>query len=321
MPPIRDPLTSRHFKFGQDEESLLISLSLWLELMMKSSRPGQEFTWTSIVSLERDEKIIPQTKLPWGWECFRRGQSLSIHRNKQGTVPLLSTSWVAETLSPGHKSLSRFFNSSNISAPVYELADFESELKLKDKESLIRFFRLSSLDIADCSRGPICQGMIHLKNLQALFNPDHHGHNVESVPVIWVVGDLETSQFLASIHKLPATVSVLLYVFYYQGSALSKGWVLRCLNLLLTSVTVTRSSWGSRRRIRSTTPPQPRDLVNSWCSACLWLWRDLDPLPVGPALESHSSWYVSSFQLFSLPNAKFLLYCRSKSSYNHLSCL
>ena len=166
--------------------------------------------------------------------------------------------------------------------------------------------------------------MIHLKNLQALFNPDHHGHNVESVPVIWVVGDLETSQFLAypqaSCNRQRSALC-----FYYQGSALSKGWVLRCLNLLLTSVTVTRSSWGSRRRIRSTTPPQPRDLVNSWCSACLWLWRDLDPLPVGPALESHSqnltSWYVSSFQLFSLPNAKFLLYCRSKSSYNHLSCL
>ena len=68
--------------------------------------------------------------------------------------------------------------------------------------------------------------MIHLKTLQALFSPDHHGHDVEFAEVSRVVRDVETIQLLASVHKLPAPFGVLLYVFNIKGQLRPKAGIL-----------------------------------------------------------------------------------------------
>ena len=68
--------------------------------------------------------------------------------------------------------------------------------------------------------------MIHLKTLQALFSPDHHVHNVEFAEVYRGVLDVETTQLLASVHKLPATFGVVFDVFIVKGQLRPKAGIL-----------------------------------------------------------------------------------------------
>ena len=68
--------------------------------------------------------------------------------------------------------------------------------------------------------------MIHLKTLQALFSPNHHGHNVEFAEVYRGVLDVETTQLLASVHKLPAAFGVVFDVFIVKGQLRPKAGIL-----------------------------------------------------------------------------------------------